>query len=337
MREVNVVRARYLAHIADKLDAKGIPVERYLAGIHVPRDLLQQPDAIVSALSLLQFMELAVRDTGWDLLGYEAGSVPIADHGPVGSYIMGAPTLYQAARRLITGYKRETSITDDYIAFEGGMAWICITPTLGSREQKQQVELYNLNILQQLVRSALGSGWVPERVKICATEEQVLAEVPGMARLDVEFGADTTAIALPIDRLAAPLRKRSGSREWKGDEQYQDGMLTLDTMNALRRLVETYLPYNPTLEMVSRLTGISRRSLQRFLEAHGTSFSRLVEQVMLNRAIQLLGDTRLPLKEVARELGYSELAHFSRAFRRMTGLAPSAYREKTLPFQGGGD
>ncbi len=334
MREVNVVRARYLSHLADKLEGRGIPVERYLANAQVPRDLLEQPDAIISALSLLQFMEAAVRDTGWHLLGYEAGSVPIADHGPVGSYIMGAPTLYQAARRLVTGYKRETSITDDYIAFEGGMAWICITPTLGTREQREQIELYNLNILQQLVRSALGPDWVPERVKICATGEKVLAGIPEMTRLNVEFGADTTAVALPIEQLAAPLQKRSGLQEWRGDEQYQDGMLTLDTMNALRRLVETYLPYGPTLEMVSRLTGISRRSLQRFLESRGTSFSRLVEQVMLNRAIELLGDTRLPLKEVTRELGYSELAHFSRAFRRMTGLAPSAYREKTLQFQG---
>ena len=134
-----------------------------------------------------------------------------------------------------------------------------------------------------------------------------------------------------------PLQERNEVEIWQGDEEYQDGMLTLDTMNALRRLVETYLPYNPTLETVSRLTGISRRSLQRFLEAHGTSFSRLVEQVMVNRAIDLLGDSELPLKTVARELGYSELAHFSRAFRRMTGLTPSAYREKALRFEGGRD
>ena len=329
MREVNVVRARYLAHIGDKLEARGIPVGRYLARVQVPQALLRQPDAIISALSLLEFIELAIRDTGWRSLCYEAGSVPLIEHGPVGSHIMAAPTLYQAARRLITGYKRETSITDDYIAFEGGMAWICITPTLGTQEQRQQVELYNLNILQQLVRSALGPDWVPERIKVCIIGEKLLTEIPEMTRLNnVEFGADTTAIAFPIELLAASLQKQDGIQEWKGDEPYQDGMLTLDAMNALRRLVETYLPYNPTLEMLSRLTGISRRSLQRFLESRGTSFSRLVEQVMLNRAIELLGDARLPLKEVAQELGYSEPAHFSRAFRRMTGLVPSTYRKK---------
>ncbi len=337
MREVNIVRARYLRHLADKLEARGIPVERYLAQVQIPRDLLERPDAIISALSLLQFMEVVVEDTGWHLLSYEAGSIPIADHGPVGNYIMSAPTLYQAARRLTTAYKRETSITDDYIAFDGGLAWICITPTLGSRLQKQQVELYNLNILQQLARSALGPRWKPERLKVCATDEKLLAEVPGLSRLNVEFDAPTTAIAIPMEQLAMPLQERNEVEIWQGDEEYQDGMLTLDTMNALRRLVETYLPYNPTLETVSRLTGISRRSLQRFLEAHGTSFSRLVEQVMVNRAIDLLGDSELPLKTVARELGYSEPAHFSRAFRRMTGLTPSAYREKALRFEGSRD
>lgn len=47
----------------------------------------------------------------------------------------------------------------------------------------------------------------------------------------------------------------------------------------------------------------------------------------LDKAAALLTLRRLPLAEVAHACGYYDQAHFSHAFRRAYGLAPSAYRE----------
>jgi AraC-like DNA-binding protein len=47
-------------------------------------------------------------------------------------------------------------------------------------------------------------------------------------------------------------------------------------------------------------------------------------------AIELLATTGLTVAEVARRLGYSEVAAFSRAFRFWTGAPPSTYRRRVV-------
>lgn len=71
---------------------------------------------------------------------------------------------------------------------------------------------------------------------------------------------------------------------------------------------------------------ISRRSLQRRLRGHGTSYARLLEDLRREMASELLADRRLAVYEIAFLLGYSEPSAFNRAFRRWTGSAPARYR-----------
>ena len=96
----------------------------------------------------------------------------------------------------------------------------------------------------------------------------------------------------------------------------------------LREFVETYLP-DGCLSMVdmAALVGISTRTLGRRLVSHGMSYSSLVEQVRFSAADSLLRDQGIPMIDVARAVGYGDPSHFSRAFRRMTGVTPSHYRE----------
>jgi AraC-like DNA-binding protein len=68
------------------------------------------------------------------------------------------------------------------------------------------------------------------------------------------------------------------------------------------------------------------RTLQRHLANSGTTFSQLLDQMRIETAMVLLEDADLKLSDVARELDYSERAHFSRAFKRITGVTPRQYR-----------
>lgn len=84
----------------------------------------------------------------------------------------------------------------------------------------------------------------------------------------------------------------------------------------------------PSLEDVAAELNLSPRSLRRHLEAEGTSFRRLSEEVLETLAEELLTVANMKLEEVAMRLGYAEPASFIHAFKRWKGISPNAFREE---------
>ncbi|MFS4488541.1 helix-turn-helix transcriptional regulator [Dietzia kunjamensis] len=85
----------------------------------------------------------------------------------------------------------------------------------------------------------------------------------------------------------------------------------------------------PSMAEVAADLHIDERTLRRRLTVEGTSFRRLVDEVRHGRALELLGQGAA-VSEVARELGYSETATFTRSFTRWEGVSPSRLRERGL-------
>ena len=82
----------------------------------------------------------------------------------------------------------------------------------------------------------------------------------------------------------------------------------------------------PSLETMAERLGMHRRTFQRALAGEGTSYSHLTERVLFRRAATLLGDQGLSVTSISVELGYSSPSSFVRAFRRIAGVTPMAYR-----------
>jgi AraC-like DNA-binding protein len=62
----------------------------------------------------------------------------------------------------------------------------------------------------------------------------------------------------------------------------------------------------------------------------GSVYARfhLLDQARLERERELLRSDRRSIDEIAERLGYSDVANFTRAFRRWTGTTPAAHRRK---------
>ena len=79
-------------------------------------------------------------------------------------------------------------------------------------------------------------------------------------------------------------------------------------------------------------TALSHRSLNdQFHKELGTSIGKQLTRARINYIIRLLTDTSMRIQEVASTVGYDDDRHFSRYFKRATGLTPKAYRRKILP------
>ena len=83
-----------------------------------------------------------------------------------------------------------------------------------------------------------------------------------------------------------------------------------------------------TLERVSEEAGLSRSSLhERFVHFVGQPPMQYLTQWRMQVAAGLLRDTNAKLLEVAQDVGYESEAAFSRAFKRVAGLSPGAWRK----------
>jgi AraC-like DNA-binding protein len=75
---------------------------------------------------------------------------------------------------------------------------------------------------------------------------------------------------------------------------------------------------------------MSVRTLQRRLAEAGVSHQMLVAQARLATAAAVLERTDAKVLDLALDLGYSDHANFTRAFRRWTGYAPREFRSRNV-------
>lgn len=82
-----------------------------------------------------------------------------------------------------------------------------------------------------------------------------------------------------------------------------------------------------TQEDVASELFMSVRTLHRLLQREQTSFREIVNETLTLRAKLLMDQNQLNITQIAQELGYSDAANFTRAFRNQTGTTPSEYRK----------
>ena len=86
----------------------------------------------------------------------------------------------------------------------------------------------------------------------------------------------------------------------------------------------------PNGQRVAQRLNMSWRSLQRRLEAGGTTFRTLLDETRFRVAREWLNHTAVPIKVVAARLGYADERAFDRAFHRWASMAPMQYRRRPI-------
>lgn len=104
------------------------------------------------------------------------------------------------------------------------------------------------------------------------------------------------------------------------------GRLAARQLRAVEDMLDCDGPV-PSLIEFAALCGLSPRHFGRlFRLTTGQSFSEYAIARRIDRAKSMLADTGVPIKQVAWGCGFQTAAAFSVAFRRETGLQPTAYR-----------
>lgn len=98
---------------------------------------------------------------------------------------------------------------------------------------------------------------------------------------------------------------------------------------------ENYSDPDLCAEMISKKFSISEKYLFNFLkEQTGKSFGSYLESIRMENAIKLIKETDKPITQIAIEVGFLSQNSFYKAFKRVYGTSPSAYKKAASQLKG---
>lgn len=315
---------RYADSFAQELGTLGAPVERLLNRINLSQEMLTQRDDFIAVSQLWRLSALAADYTGeWDM-GLRAGLTPLAEHSQFGQNLLFAPTLYQAFEMFCEMAPSELTNAEFSFKRVGDQAWFCGGPVYGTENEIWQVGLYRIALFVQLVRWVAGPDWRPRQIRLQVSSLADHLDCDLIQGTSLAFNYREPAILVPNSMLGLALKL---SPPHNIDVQGSPEKISFDFRNNVKEMLRTHIRgHRFHLNDIACSVDMSVRTFQRRLEDHGLVFSDLVEQTRVDMARGLLSHTDMPVQDIAREVGYCESTHFSRAFRRITGNSPREFR-----------
>ncbi|MEE3319685.1 MAG: AraC family transcriptional regulator ligand-binding domain-containing protein [Pseudomonadota bacterium] len=325
----------YVVLLYDLLVALELDAPALLAGLGVSRDELLAPDRRVS-MSLAQTVaERGVAMVGERGLGFRyARAMSITLHGPVGLLALSsasAQDALEAACRFLG--LRAPFLQIDQVR-HGEMAYLKLRSTaqLGvAHDFVIEAMLVGLAFMVEQLLETLPEGVEIHRQGAAPPYQAVLKRDVGVA---VKFDQAEDALVFPVSALAARPRLADPQvaaiareqcemqfRQWRTEEE---GVMA----ERIRAALQDRPAPLPSLEAMADKLAVSARTLKRHLQQAGLSYRQLQDEERYRQAQRLLANPENSISEVAYSLGYSDVANFSKAFKRWSGLTPKGYRDQ---------
>jgi AraC-like DNA-binding protein len=146
------------------------------------------------------------------------------------------------------------------------------------------------------------------------------------------FDAEVTAIRFEAKLLRAPIVQNGSSLKLFLGTAPQSVFLRYKnedswTARIRRRLRDSSGDEGwPRLEDVARSFHMASTTLRRRLDAEGTSYQQIKDELRRDAAIHQLCTTTLSIADIGSLLGFQEPSAFHRAFKKWSGVQPGEYR-----------
>lgn len=327
------VLAEYVDLACSLLEQRGIARDKALATTGIsPADLVD-PTRRVPFSRFEAVARRALALTGDGSIGLQLGmAMNIKTHGFLGYAALSSRTLADAIDLAIRYYRTRTTLVDLHFFVEGDTAVLQFDERVPLGDLLPFV-IDSLIASFYVIRTQLISGPVPEgAVRLTYAEQEHHRRLREVFGNTLHFGCAFNQVRFPASELARQLdfadpqlvRMAAGRCEEELKKLHDETGLLGD----VRRRVAVRLAEDPSLERIADELHMAPRTLRRRLAELGTGFHEIVEQIRRGQAVEGLVAGVLSIDEIAARLGYSDPSNFGRAFRRWTGMSPTAWREQ---------
>ncbi len=315
----------------------GNPVE-LLKAVGMSPASLRNPDTLLAYQKMAELLEIAAKSCDCESFGLRLAK----GHGLL---TVGSIGLYMAQQKTIAE-SMQVGLKYAYLHARGAI--ITLTPipanqapngqalnfdlAFAHHNQYDQLVQLSIHLLYRLMKILAGDSWEP--IKITFRQPPPIKDIAVFQQLlncPLEFNCAHDSIQAQTDIMFnKPL---ADEKQLKHYVEAHFHTLEAQYPNELRAIVcheitQLLSTGECTLENIAANLGLHPRVLQKRLKSESVSFRELLEETRSKLACNILRESNIALTELALQLGYAELAVFSRSFKRWHGVSPQVWRKQ---------
>lgn len=186
--------------------------------------------------------------------------------------------------------------------------------------------------LVMLCRMCDGPEWHPKGVRLLRAKPKAAAQFTEFFGAPIEWGAREAALLFDHSALNDPLPAANRELAIANDAVLKRLLARLvkdDIAGRVRGTLIERLPSGAVKQAdIAKAIAMSERSLQRKLAEAGTNYQKLLDETRRDLGEAYVREGSRSITEIAYQLGFSDPANFTRAFRRWLGVAPRGLKKK---------
>jgi len=334
--DLGKIRLMFLTALFDALSDVGKQIDPLLREHGMFRAQLNTPYEFVPLHRYVALVESAARKFDRPYLGLEMGAAfGLAEMGPFYALLRASGHLRGALHYLMLFQSRLQTRT----MFECKKGPESTTYSYRIEDERVWPRLHDSEFAMgghvTLLRQLTSSKWAPEEVHFEHSIDGREERLAQYFRAPVLGNQLSNALVISNEALDMPFASAIPSEDTKLRTILEWHLL--DLMGPESAPSESFVSL--TRDIISRWLGrthvdcasvaaelrLSDRSLRRRLTEEGTSFRTLLQEARKERARIILGKPGISLAVAADQLGYSDTAAFSRAFKEWTGVSPGRF------------
>ena len=312
------------------LRSLGVNPAEMLAEAGFDIGLFDDPDNLISYTARGRLMAHCVARTGCHHLGLLVGQQnALHSLGLVGSLVKYSPDVGTALRNLVRYLHLRIRGAVPTLTAGGGAAIFGYHQYQSGSPAADQVADGAVAFMHNILRDLCGSGWKPAEVWFAHREPENVEPFREFFHVLPRFDAEQNALVFSSSWLRRPLSvadanlQRLLQKQMNAVEVRHSDDFPEQVRSVLRASLVTR---NAGADDIAALFSMHARTFHRRLNACGTGFRQILDEIRFEIARETLENSALAIDETAALLKYADARSFIRAFRRWSGTTPAKWR-----------
>jgi AraC-like DNA-binding protein len=327
--------ATWAKAICGALDAAGCDVPHILAQAGFDPEILNEPTGRCPFEQGVSLWRCAIAATGDSAFGLKVASHFKQTSFHALSYGLSASSTLKEAFERVCRYCHVVSDAVEYQFVRSGSEYHFVI-VAAEGVPFESVDAVIGGYLR-MCRSFVGHDYSPLRIEMRRPRPQRPEDFQAVLRAPLYFECPENRMVFDCECVERVLDGANPELARHNDAIALQYLARIERGNIQARVREVLLSRlqygEPSQEDVAALLSMSARTLQRRLGESGSTYKGILDETRHALALTHLSVPENSLSDVTYLLGFSACSSFTRAFRRWTGLSPSAWRARSTRLQ----